>query len=100
MFLPLYDNHQILIHHLGDETVTDDFPNGNSKSHNSNFTRTAPSVLKQLTITADLPSNVYKEVVAEKHDETSNLLPDEQPTKTPYSRARYSTLIFKSLCIN
>ena len=87
VFLPLHDDHQILIHYLGDETVAEDFPHGNSKSQNRNFTRTCPSVLKKLATVADLPSNVYKEVVA-----NNNYPPELQPALLPRNSAQIANL--------
>ena len=79
-YIPLRgETNVVLIHYLGDEKFKEDRPHGNSKAETTrNFTRTCPSVLKKLTSTDDLPSNVYKREVAK-----NDCLPELQSVLIP-----------------
>ena len=55
-----------LIHYTGDHTTANKFPHGNSKSKvKKAYIRTCPSVLQAAGEVQDVPSNVYKKMVAE-----------------------------------
>ena len=55
-----------LIHYTGDHTTATQSPHGNSKLKGDRpYVRTCPSVLKKANEVQDVPSNVYKKMVAE-----------------------------------
>lgn len=55
-----------LIHYTGDHTTATQFPHGNSKPKGSKqYVRSCPSVLQKANEIQDVPSNVYKKMVAE-----------------------------------
>lgn len=55
-----------LIHYTGDHTKATQFPHGNSKSKGKRpYIRSCPSVLQEASEVQDVPSNVYKKMVAE-----------------------------------
>ena len=60
------NEHCTLIHYTGDHTTATQFPHGNSKlKRNKPYIRTCPSVLQRASEIQDVPSNVYKKMVAE-----------------------------------
>ena len=57
-----------LVHYLGDETIAADFPHGNAKRsavQQPPHVRTCPSVLRVISKSDKVPSNVYKKAIAE-----------------------------------
>ena len=69
-----------LIHYTGDHSTATLFPHGNSKKSKP-YIRTCPSVLEKVAEVNDVPSNVYKKLVAEV-DCTSSHQPVLNPRDT------------------
>jgi hypothetical protein len=67
-----------LVHYLGDETVAADFPHGNAKQSTVPHVRTCPSMLRMISKSDQVPSNVYKKVIAE-----NDCVPALQPVSNP-----------------
>ena len=77
----------VLIHYIGDESVAEEFPHGNSKHSPVNHYRTCPSVLNKMSTVADLPSNVYKKTIS------SNRCPPElQASCMPHNKRQVINL--------
>jgi hypothetical protein len=72
----------VVIHYLGDEGLAEDYPHGNTKSSsNKPYHRSCPSLLTKLAATTDLPSNVYKNAIANNCC-TAALQPSSLPRNT------------------
>jgi len=66
VIIPAEDDTFVLVHYLGNEELSVDFPHGNSTSNTRVFTRTAPSVLRNIKDIKDKePSVVYKNLQTE-----------------------------------
>lgn len=66
-FFSLDDNDAaaVLVHYLGDESIAEDFPHGNSKCDSDRpHHRTYPSSLAKYSSVDDLPCNVYKKAIS------------------------------------
>lgn len=61
-----------LIQYVGDESVAIDYPHGNRKGTSITHIRTCPSVLKKVSQSEDIPSNVYKKEIASDTCEPSH----------------------------
>ena len=74
----------ILVHYLGDESISTSRPHGNSKQPNSVFVRTQPSVLEfmenQVKTSGDNPHKIYKKIVS--CGQIPNTLHQKAPQKT------------------
>ena len=67
-----------LVHYIGDHTIAAAFRHGNAKGSSQTFTRTCPSVLRNVEDLSDLPSNIYKREVGK-----SDCLSEHQPVLVP-----------------
>ncbi len=75
---------------MGDHTIATDFPHGNCKpGSTAKFIRTCPSVLAELSVLSDLPSNVYKQAVAKM---TKSESPELQASCIPRNKTQITNL--------
>merc|ERR1719300_801147 len=63
-----------LIQFVGDHTVSQDFPHGNSKLTNMPYHRSPPSLLRELEaeVGSEKPSTIYKRKISEAPGEDSS----------------------------
>lgn len=76
----LTEPYRVVVHYIGNSEIAVNFPHGNSKQDvEVPYTRTCPSVLKQLKEKAsgELPSNIYMKATA------SCTSPTHQPVLAP-----------------
>ena len=60
--MPFGEMKAVVTHYLGDD---EDYPHGNTRSDSGKaYHRSCPSLLSKLAATTDLPSNVYKDAIA------------------------------------
>ena len=63
VYFHLQMHKMVLIHYLGDESIAEHFPHGNSQ-HNKIYYRTYPSVISKVATAHDFPGNVYKKAIS------------------------------------
>ena len=61
-----------LLQFVGDDSISKDFPHGNSKHSNVNYHRSAASLIRDLEVTSDKPSKTYSSKVSEAQPDISS----------------------------